>query len=65
MVADGKIDQDTVQEVWREYLATGDVPEFVNAPWFSSKRLRPFFCIFQPNRAVEHAFFPLKGWVVS
>ncbi|MBE0408546.1 MAG: adenylate/guanylate cyclase domain-containing protein [Anaerolineales bacterium] len=61
MVADGKIDQDTVQEVWREYLATGDVPEFVNAPWFSSKRLRPFFLHIPAEPRCRTCFFPFEG----
>jgi adenylate cyclase len=61
MAVEGKFDQETIQKVWQEYLATGDVPDFVSAPWFSSKRLRPFFLRIPAEPRCKTCFYPFKG----
>lgn len=61
MVADEKINQDVVRDVWREFLITGDVPDFINAPWFSSKRLRPLFLRIPAEPRCKKCLYPFKG----
>lgn len=50
-----------ISEVWRTYLATGDVPDFINAPWFSSKRLRPFYLRLPAEPRCLIHFYPFNG----
>jgi adenylate cyclase len=61
MVVEEKIDQAKIEEIWREYLDTGDVPEYIEAPWFSSKRLRPMFLRIPAEPRCRTCFYPFEG----
>jgi adenylate cyclase len=50
-----------IADVWRSYLNTGDVPDFLNAPWFSSKRLRPLYLRLPAEPRCRTCYYPFEG----
>ena len=41
MTSDDHPHKHRVEEIWRHYLTTGDMPKDLGAPWFMSRRLKP------------------------
>src|SRR5687767_1160993 len=41
MTSDDPETKRKVEEIWRHYLTTGDMPADLGAPWFMSRRLKP------------------------
>jgi adenylate cyclase len=56
----GKEDE-IIADIWRTYLTTGDVPDFLNAPWFSSKRLRPLYLRLPAEPRCRTCYYPFEG----
>lgn len=56
----GKEDE-IIADIWRTYLTTGDVPDFLNAPWFSSKRLRPLYLRLPAEPRCRICYYPFEG----
>jgi adenylate cyclase len=50
-----------ISDVWHTYLTTGDVPDFLKAPWFSSKRLRPLYLHLPAEPRCRTCFYPFSG----
>lgn len=58
--------QRMVNEMWRTYLTTGDMPKDMGAPWFMSKKLRPVIKRLPSNprcRLCDYPFGGLGGFV--
>jgi adenylate cyclase len=54
--------QEMVREVWQTYLNTGEVPDYVHAPWFTSKKLRPLFLRLPAEPRCRICYYPFKGF---
>jgi adenylate cyclase len=50
-----------IDEAWRIYLTTGDVPDFVGAPWYHAKRLRPLFRHLPADPRCRLCYYPFEG----
>jgi adenylate cyclase len=57
-----KENQEFVEKVWRAYLDTGDFPEFVTRPWYTSKRLRPFYLRLPAEPRCQACYYPFHGF---
>jgi adenylate cyclase len=51
-----------ISKVWEAYLNTGDVPDFVDAPWFASKRLRSLYLRLPKEPRCRLHFYPFGGF---
>jgi adenylate cyclase len=52
---------ETVTEVWRTYLNTGDLPDNVPVPWYLSRRLRAIYSRMPQNPRCRLCAYPFKG----
>src|SRR5512145_854050 len=53
--------QGAIEEAWRIYLTTGDVPDFVGAPWYHAKRLRSLFRQLPADPRCRLCYYPFEG----
>ena len=61
MIDEEKISSDKISKIWHTYMTTGDMPDFLHAPWYSSKRLRPFYLHLPAEPRCRICFYPFKG----
>lgn len=61
MATDENKDPEWVRKVWHAYLTTGDMPNFVGAPWFASRRLRPLFLHLPAEPRCRICYYPFEG----
>lgn len=61
MVAEERKDPEEINEVWRTYLVTGDVPHYLGQPWYASRRLRPLFLHLPADPRCKHCYYPFEG----
>jgi adenylate cyclase len=47
--------------VWRHYLNTGDMPDYIATPWFASKRMRPLYRYLPAEPRCQVCLYPFKG----
>jgi adenylate cyclase len=50
-----------LNELWRQYLTTGDVPKDAGRPWFMSRALRPLVRRLPANPRCRLCDYPFKG----
>lgn len=55
------IDKKMVEHVWRMYLTTGKIPDFVGSPWYESKYLRPLVRMLPKDPRCRVCYYPFKG----
>ena len=55
------------EEIWRTYMTTGEIPDYVGQPWFDKKILKPFFSHLpaDPRCAICHNPFEGIGGKVT
>jgi adenylate cyclase len=49
------------EEVWREYMTTGEMPEYVPTQWFERKLLRPLVKLLPKDPRCKVCLYPFKG----
>jgi adenylate cyclase len=49
------------EEVWREYMTTGNMPDYVPAPWFERSMLRPLVKLLPKDPRCKVCLYPFKG----
>lgn len=49
------------EEVWREYMTTGNMPNYVPSPWFERKLLRPLVKLLPKDPRCKVCLYPFKG----
>jgi hypothetical protein len=49
------------EEVWREYLTTGKMPDYVPAPWFERAIFRPLVKLLPKDPRCKECLYPFKG----
>jgi adenylate cyclase len=54
--------EDKIMEVWRYYLTNGEVPDFINAPWYTSKRLKSLFFHLPSEPRCRICYYPFEGF---
>ncbi len=54
-------DKKMVEHVWRMYLTTGKIPDFVGSPWYESKYLRPLIRVLPKDPRCRLCYYPFKG----
>ena len=50
-----------IEEAWRTYLTTGSLPDFIAAPWYQSKRLRPLYRRLPADPRCRLCYYPFEG----
>jgi adenylate cyclase len=50
-----------VEEIWRDYLNKGTLPEWIHSPWFATKRLRPLFRRLPSDPRCKFCYYPFDG----
>jgi adenylate cyclase len=50
-----------IADVWHTYLTTGDVPDTLQAPWFTKKRLRPLYLRLPAEPRCRTCYYPFSG----
>ena len=55
------MNKEMIGEVWRTYLTTGEMPDYIGAPWYTSKRLRSFYLHLPNNPRCRVCYYPFKG----
>jgi adenylate cyclase len=54
-------DPKLIEEAWRTYLTTGEVPGTLATPWFKSARLRPVFRRLPSEPRCRMCYYPFEG----
>jgi adenylate cyclase len=52
---------DIVRDVWHSYIMKGEMPEYVNKPWWASKRFRQLFNRLPSNPRCKACYYPFQG----
>lgn len=50
-----------VEDVWRSYLTTGRVPDYVPSPWYQSRTLKQFVRRVPEDPRCQYCHFPFEG----
>lgn len=50
-----------IKNAWFTYLNTGNMPQYMNAPWFENKALRPIIRYLPSSPRCHICYFPFKG----
>jgi adenylate cyclase len=50
-----------IEEIWRAYLTTGQVPDHIHAPWYRSKRVSSLYRRLPSNPRCRVCHFPFQG----
>jgi len=61
MATDRKISPEVIDKIWGEYLTTGELPDFVNVPWYQTKRARSYYRYLPDNPRCRLCRSPFKG----
>jgi len=61
MPPDEKLNSEVANDIWRTYLTTGRVPDFIELPWYRHKLLRGFFHHLPDNPRCRICHSPFKG----
>jgi adenylate cyclase len=61
MASEENLSKEDIEKVWHDYLVKGSMPESVNAPWYTSKRLRGFFRRIPSEPRCDSCYYPFKG----
>jgi adenylate cyclase len=61
MTSEKLLPQAEIERVWRTYLTTGNVPDHIHRPWFTSNRLRPLFRQMPSEPRCTKCYFPFDG----
>jgi adenylate cyclase len=56
-----KLSEELIREIWRGYLADGELMENLGAPWYVRKRFRPFVRSFPTSPRCDFCFMPFGG----
>lgn len=56
-----KLSPEQIEEVWRTYLTTGEVPDYLDGPWYRAKRFRPIYGHLPDAPRCRLCLFPFKG----
>ena len=57
-----KIPEELVREVWRTYLTTGEMPPYLDIPWFERKVFRPLFKRMPKSPRCDICYIPFDGF---
>jgi adenylate cyclase len=61
MVEKQSKEDERIADVWRTYLNTGEIPDTLNAPWFTSKRLRSLYFHLPAEPRCRTCYYPFEG----
>jgi adenylate cyclase len=61
MPLDDKLNSEVINAIWRSYLTTGAVPDFIQLPWYRRKRLRGLFHLLPDNPRCRICHSPFQG----
>ncbi|NLG98178.1 MAG: adenylate/guanylate cyclase domain-containing protein [Chloroflexi bacterium] len=56
-----KLSPEQIEEVWRTYLTTGEVPSYISVPWYRAKRLRGIYGHLPDDPRCRLCMFPFEG----
>lgn len=62
MSDDEVLNQKQIETVWRTYLLYGDHEPALKAPWYTSKRLRPFIRLLPSDPRCKMCYYPFSGF---
>jgi adenylate cyclase len=49
------------EQVWRDYMNKGRMPEMMHEPWYASRRLRPIFRSLPSDPRCKFCYYPFEG----
>lgn len=61
MPTDGKFNPEEVNNIWKLYLTTGELSDFLNVPWYQSKRFRALYHRLPDNPRCRLCHAPFNG----
>ncbi len=56
-----KIPEEKIREAWHSYLTKGEMPAYMNAPWFERKIIRPFIKRMPRSPRCAVCYIPFEG----
>jgi len=56
-----KMPEDVVRDVWYSYITKGDMPEFIDRPWWAAKQFRQLFNHLPSNPRCQYCYYPFGG----
>jgi adenylate cyclase len=56
-----KVSEDVVRDVWHSYITKGEMPDYINKPWWASKRFRQIFNHLPSNPRCQYCYYPFEG----
>src|SRR5690606_13910169 len=62
MASDDRLTPEIISQIWSSYLQTGDMPDFVPAPWYQTKRFRSYYRFLPNNPRCRLCHTPFKGF---
>ncbi len=61
MMPSGSENNPQAEEVWRYYMTTGTMPDYVPSMWFERKFLRPLIKLLPKDPRCKVCYYPFKG----
>jgi adenylate cyclase len=61
MGSEERNDKDVITKVWREYLNTGDMPDYIPVPWYLTKRFQDLYRQLPDNPRCRLCHIPFEG----
>jgi adenylate cyclase len=61
MFKHNKPPDDVVRDVWYSYITKGDMPDYVQKPWWASKRYRQLFNHLPSSPRCRYCYYPFQG----
>jgi adenylate cyclase len=58
---DSKITEEKIKNAWLTYLTTGDMPAYMNPPWFERKIFRPLIKRMPKSPRCDVCYIPFEG----
>jgi len=61
MSVSDQIKPEAANEIWREYLTTGTLPDMFRMPWYKSRRLHALYRLLPDNPRCRICYYPFQG----
>jgi adenylate cyclase len=61
MVKQKRLPEDVVRDVWYSYITKGDMPEYIDRPWWAAKRFRHLFAHLPSSPRCQYCYYPFEG----
>jgi adenylate cyclase len=56
-----KLTDDMVRDIWFSYITKGDMPDYIDKPWWATKRFRQLYNHLPSNPRCQRCYYPFGG----